>query len=64
MLVQVDSAEEYFINCIIDKKKVGRGYQYLIRWVGWGLEEDCWPLRVELQDCEALDQWLKAKGHW
>lgn len=60
--VLVDGAEEYFVDRILDEKKVGRGYRFLVRWVGWGPEEDRWMSRAELEDCEALDTWLRAKG--
>jgi Chromo (CHRromatin Organisation MOdifier) domain len=50
-----EGLEEYAIEKIIDEKKKGRGYQYLVRLVGYGPEEDRWLPRRELEDCEALD---------
>ena len=35
-----DGMEEYAINRIIDEWRRGRGHQYLVRWVGYGPEED------------------------
>ena len=55
--------EEYYVRDIIDGRKRGRGYQYLVRWVGYGPEEDRWIAGSELKDTEVLDVWLaKAKG--
>ncbi|KZP29547.1 hypothetical protein FIBSPDRAFT_727313 [Athelia psychrophila] len=36
--------------------------EYLVRWVGEGPGDDLWLPARELQDCEALDVWLDAKG--
>ena len=53
--------EEYAIEKIIDKRRHGRGYQYLVCWAGHGPEEDHWLPRCELEECEALDVWLEAR---
>jgi hypothetical protein len=50
--------EEYTIEEIIDERRRGRGMQYLVCWQGYGLEEDRWLPRRELNDCQALDNWL------
>ena len=58
-----DGNKEYYVRDIVDEHKRGRGYQYLVRWVGYGLEEDHWISGSELNDTEALDIWLaKARG--
>ena len=58
-----DNDEEYYVRDIVDERKRGRGYQYLVRWVGYGPEEDRWIAGSELNDTEALDIWLaKTKG--
>ena len=53
---------EWWVDEIIDERKRGRGYQYLVRWVGEGPEHDLWLPRREIEDCEALDNWLESKG--
>ena len=53
-----DGMEEYAVESIIDSRKRGRGWQYLVRWVGYGPEHDRWLPRRELEECEALDLWL------
>ena len=58
-----DGEEEYYVRDIVDERKRGRSYQYLVRWVGYGPEEDRWIAGSELDDTEALDIWLaKMKG--
>ena len=53
-----DGNEEYFIRDIIDERRRGRGTRYLVRWIGYGPEENRWISGSELKDTEALDVWL------
>ncbi|EEB99754.1 hypothetical protein MPER_00491, partial [Moniliophthora perniciosa FA553] len=62
-IVTEDGVEEYFINEIIDERKRGRGYQYLVRWVGYGAEDDEWLPGKDLDECAALDVWLAQHPH-
>jgi hypothetical protein len=57
-----EGLEEYHVQQIIDSRKRGRGYQYLVRWTGYGPEHDRWLPGRELEDCEALDKWLNGEG--
>lgn len=59
-VMTTDGLEEYFIDKIVEARRCGRGWRYLVRWVGYGLEEDRWLPGRELAECEALDVWLKA----
>lgn len=59
-IMTVDGLEEYFIDKIVEACRCGRGWRYLVRWVGYRTEEDCWLPGKELADCEALDVWLAA----
>jgi hypothetical protein len=52
---------EFVLDKIIAERRVGRGYQYLVTWLGEGDEENRWLPRRELEDCEVLDKWLIAK---
>jgi hypothetical protein len=56
-VVTADGQMETVIEKIIDKKKVGRGKRYLVRWLGFSADEDEWLPRRDLDDCEALDAW-------
>jgi hypothetical protein len=58
-----DRTDEYYVRDIVKEQRRGHGFQYLIRWVSYGSEEDCWIAGSELKDMEALDVWLaKARG--
>lgn len=61
-VVMPDGQEEWYVNKIVDERKRGRGFQYLVCWQGWGPEDDRWLPARELADSEALDVWL-ANGH-
>jgi hypothetical protein len=60
--VILNDQAEYFIDRIIDERKRGVGMQYLVRWLGYGPEDDRWLPGRELKDCEALDNWLALKN--
>jgi len=62
-IIMEDGEVEWWVESILDERKRGRGYQYLVRWVGEGPENDLWLPRRELEDCEALDVWLASKNH-
>ena len=47
----------------LSMRKHSRGYQYLMQWVKEGPETDSWLPRSEVEECEALDVWLKANNH-
>lgn len=57
-VVTTEGMEEFHIDKIIDAKRIGRGWCYLVRWVGYGPEEDRWLPGREVANCEALDVWL------
>jgi hypothetical protein len=52
-----DGLEEYHIEKIVDERKRGQGWQYLIRWSSYSEGDDLWLPQRELEDCEALDRW-------
>lgn len=54
--------EEYVIDEIIDSKRHGRGWCFLVKWVSYGNEHDHWLSYTEIKDCEALDVWLANGG--
>ena len=53
---------EHEIEKIIDSQPWGRGYRYLIQWVGYGPEDDEWLPGRMLEDCKALDKWIENGG--
>jgi hypothetical protein len=60
-VVTPDGLEEFLVDEIINSRRRGRGWQYLVRWVGYGAKHDRWLAGSALEDCEALDVWLKEK---
>jgi hypothetical protein len=61
-IVTTEGIEEYSIDRIVDARRQGRGWSFLVRWTGYGPEEDRWLPGAELDDCEALDQWIGSGG--
>jgi len=60
-IITSDGQEEFYIDRIIDARRCGRSYQYLVCWQGYGVEHDKWLPGSELQDCQALDDWLASQ---
>jgi len=54
--------KEFFMDKIIDSHQHGRGWQFLVHWLGYGPEHDLWIASSELNNCEALDQWYQLCG--
>ena len=61
-VVLANGEEEHVIEKILDDRRRGRGWQYLVRWKGYGQADDEWLTRRELEDTIALDEWLRKKG--
>lgn len=62
-VVTIEGDDYWDIEEIIDERKRGRGYQYLVRWTGYRPDMDLWLPRREVEDCAALDAWLSKRGH-
>ena len=56
--VEIDGVEEHFVDHIVAARPRGCGWQYLVRWQGEGPEGDEWLPGRELNNCEALNNWL------
>ena len=61
-IVTDDGLEEYFVEDITDAQRHGCGWQFLVRWTGYGPEHDRWLPAKELEDCDALDHWYNNGG--
>ena len=57
-----DGQEEHVIEKILDERHRGRGWQYLIRWKGYGPGDDEWLPRRMVEETIALDEWLQRGG--
>jgi hypothetical protein len=64
LVVGADGLEEFKIEEIVESRRRGRGrgWQFLVRWAGYGPEEDRWLSARALDDCEALDRWYESGG--
>ena len=56
-IVTTTGTEEWEIERILDRRRRGRGYQYLVRWRGYGPEADVWLAGLELEDTDALQEY-------
>lgn len=59
-IVGEDGQEGWVVDRILDKRKWGRGYQYLVSFDGYGKESDTWLPAREVEDLSAFDEWLKV----
>ena len=57
-VVTNDGLEEYLVQEILDSRRRGNGWQYLVQWTGYGPEHNRWLPGSALSDCKALDVWL------
>ena len=57
--INVNGSEEFIIDSIIDDKKIGRGFRYLVHFLGYRPESDRWIAGRELDKIEVLDIYLK-----
>jgi len=53
--------EEHVIKGILDERRRGKGWQYLVRWKGYGPGDDEWLPRREVEETVALGEWLRRK---
>ncbi|KAF8226262.1 hypothetical protein L208DRAFT_1501117 [Tricholoma matsutake] len=61
-VVTEDGQKEFFVEKIVDRRKHGRGMQYLIHWLSYRQEEDKWLTGSELVDNTVLNKWLAGNG--
>ena len=46
--IQIDGEEEYEVEDILDHRRSGRGYQYLVSWTGYEASKNQWLPEREL----------------
>ncbi|OJT13242.1 Transposon Tf2-12 polyprotein [Trametes pubescens] len=61
-IVTAHGEEEFFVEKILDRHRVGRGWQYLVRWLGYGPGSDSWLPGREVDELAALDDYLRENN--
>ena len=72
-MYEPDEGEElgdglYKAECILDSNRFttedgGQGTEYLVRWAGWGPEEDRWLAEDQLEGCrDLIDRFEQGNG--
>ncbi|GBE87359.1 Transposon Ty3-G Gag-Pol polyprotein [Sparassis crispa] len=62
-IITDDGAEEWEVESIVNHRPRGRGFQYLVRFRGYGPEHDVWLPGREVKDLAALDSYLLHSPH-
>jgi hypothetical protein len=52
--IQLKDGEEWEVEEILDKRKKGKGVQYLVSWKGFGPQENSWEPEANLKNCQEL----------
>lgn len=60
--VTVDGVDEFKLNSVVDARRRVRGWQFLVAWSGWGLEDQSWLLYSALKKCKILEDWVRSGG--
>ena len=61
-VITINGQKEWLVKRILDRHRHGRGWQYLIEWEGYGPEHNQWMPSKEIDDLQALDEFLVANG--
>ncbi|GAA5908929.1 hypothetical protein JCM5296_006825, partial [Sporobolomyces johnsonii] len=55
--IDVDGADEYEVEAIVDEKGKGRTRRFFVKWRGYPESENSWEPLANVEDTEALDVW-------
>ena len=58
--MEIDGNQEFMVEAIIRHRRRGSGWQYLIRWEGYGPEHDEWLKEDDLEHAKTVLKKYKA----
>jgi transposase InsO family protein len=51
------AAQEWVVDRIVNQRKKHGRMEYLVRWAGFGSDDDSWEPEAEVEDLQAMDAW-------
>ncbi|TPX33158.1 hypothetical protein SeLEV6574_g08402 [Synchytrium endobioticum] len=57
--LRIKEDEGFIIENILDVRRRGKGWEYLIKWEGYGEEDNTWESRRTIDDEPMLEEWHK-----
>lgn len=52
---------EYVVEAVLDSRPAGSTVEYLVKWVGYGTDENTWEPEAHLDGCAKLDEFKQAR---
>jgi len=57
----INGEEQYEVEAILNHRKIGRGYQYLIRWKNYSSSDDQWEQELHIKNANKILSDYKKK---